>query len=118
MALIGGHSRILCPHKTSISSEHLRTAIHFTSLLCGVSFKVPDNLDTTAGIISCEGKNNSLRSLIIRKSDTCQKIKFQNSIYKLFEYQYIMLSSSMFVVSGWLLNGRRVPRWENRVEEG
>ncbi|KAH3766472.1 RNA 3'-terminal phosphate cyclase [Pelomyxa schiedti] len=55
MALARGTSRILCPYKTSISSEHLKTAIHFSELLCGVKFEVPSNLATMSGIIECTG---------------------------------------------------------------
>eukprot|EP01105_Mastigella_eilhardi_P011711 TRINITY_DN2690_c0_g1_i2.p1 TRINITY_DN2690_c0_g1~~TRINITY_DN2690_c0_g1_i2.p1 ORF type:complete len:519 (-),score=107.20 TRINITY_DN2690_c0_g1_i2:631-2187(-) len=55
MALAQGHSRVLCPRTSSISSQHLPTAIHFTQLLCGVQFVVPGGLARGPNVVECDG---------------------------------------------------------------
>ncbi len=40
MAVAQGPSRILCPARSSISSQHLQTAVHFAGLLTNTRFWV------------------------------------------------------------------------------
>lgn len=63
MALAKGKSRLLCPKKSSITSQHVKTAIHFAELLSGAKFiktnidihdKSEINLDKPY-IIECDG---------------------------------------------------------------
>lgn len=42
MALAHGHSAVLCPGESGITSLHLETAIHFTTLLTGVAFEITE----------------------------------------------------------------------------
>ena len=42
MALARGTSKVLCPGRTSISSMHLPTAVHFCSLLTGAKFTLTE----------------------------------------------------------------------------
>ena len=59
MALARGHSSVLCAGKTSISSMHLQTAIHFTSLLTGVNFTVTEKKTNLSKkpckLVECDG---------------------------------------------------------------
>lgn len=54
MALACGHSKILCNAESSISSLHLETAIHFTTLITGAAFKIERRGDGTR-LVSCKG---------------------------------------------------------------
>ena len=62
MALAGGHSKVLCPGPTSITSQHLATAIHFTQLLVGAKFTVtpapeltPKSATHPCLLVECDG---------------------------------------------------------------
>jgi hypothetical protein len=62
MALAVGQSRVLCNGLTSISSLHLETAIHFTTLLTGARFKVVEMegaLPTTSAPLGVGGGEGS-----------------------------------------------------------
>eukprot|EP01125_Pyxidicula_operculata_P008651 TRINITY_DN2883_c0_g1_i6.p1 TRINITY_DN2883_c0_g1~~TRINITY_DN2883_c0_g1_i6.p1 ORF type:complete len:332 (-),score=105.02 TRINITY_DN2883_c0_g1_i6:1769-2764(-) len=65
MALSSTPSTVLCPKKSSISSKHLETAIHFSELLCGAKFTITEVTDDNSSdlkvmkgtkIIHCLGR--------------------------------------------------------------
>jgi len=55
MAAAQGTSKVLCPGKTEITSEHLQTAIHFVELLFGTKIVIGEPGPNGERVIECAG---------------------------------------------------------------